>query len=473
MDPLLKTKEIYSVLELNNAVKGVLNREFPDAIWVHGEIQDYNRNKYKQHIFFELCEKHPEIDQIIAKVTAVIFENKKDKIMGLLEKAENRFELQDGIEVKLLCRVDLYPRSGNFTVIVENIDPIYTIGRLAQNRQKIITELKAKGILDKNKMLTIPVVALNIGLITSYGSAAYHDFLDELKKSNYAFKIWLFNSSMQGKNVEQDVCSALEIFDRYNFLDGVVITRGGGSTADLSWFDNAKIAERIALSRLPILSGIGHDINVTITDMAAHTFMKTPTAIAQFLTRNIESFLSEIEDKTKKIIYTANSRIQSYDQELRILSVNTNQATIGFLRTHRENIVNKSSVLKLGTHNFIDRIKTGIFNRSCDLSLQTNQLLKNFKISSKSLKDKRRQIKSVSLSILKSAERTIKNYENAADIADPLNTVKRGFSITRTKEGVTVRSIKDVKVKEDLITTICDGIIQSEVKRKEKRDDQQ
>lgn len=446
MDPLLKTKEIYSVLELNNVVKGILNREFPDAIWIHGEIQDYNKNKYKQHIFFELCEKHPEIDQIIAKVTAVIFENKKDKIINLLKKPENRFELQDGIEVKLLCRVDLYPRSGNFMLIVEDIDPIYTIGKLAQNKQKIITELKAKGMLDKNKILTIPIVALNIGLITSYDSAAYCDFLDELKKSSYGFKICLFNSSMQGKNVEQDVCRALEIFDRYDFLDVVVITRGGGSTADLSWFDNAKIAERIALSRLPILSGIGHEINVTITDMAAHTFMKTPTAIAQFLTQNIKSFLSEIEDKTKQIIYTASSRMQSYNQELRILAVNTNRATIGFLRTHRENIVDKSSILKLGTHNFIDRVKTGIFNR--------------------------RQIKSVSLSILKSAKSYIRNYENAVKIADPLNTVKRGFSITRTKEGMTVRSIKDVKVKEDLITSVCDGIIQSEVKRKEKKDGQ-
>lgn len=508
MDTNIKTEKIYSILELNTAVKGILKRGFPDTIWVHGEIQDYNKSRHKQYIFFRLCEKHPEIDQIIAHVTVVIFGRTKEKIARILKQAENSFELQDDIEVKFLCRIDLYPKTGKFMLIVESIDPVYTLGKLAQNKQKIINDLKVKGILDKNKRLPFPVAPLNLGLITSYNSAAFHDFTSELKKSEYSFKIQLFDSSMQGKNVEQDACRALQIFDKLD-LDAVVITRGGGSTADLSWFDNAKIAERIASSRVPILSGIGHEINITITDLASHTHMKTPTAIAQFLIRNIENFLLEIENKTRKIIETTNNQVKNSKQELRVLSADMAQVTNRFLGSHRGNIVDKISVLKLSAQNLIKQSKTKISNLSINLFSQTSQLLRNFKkrlefpkerispkkllnillklkvelkrkegiilrisgniikFSSKSLIGKQTQIRLVSLSILKSAEKSIKNYENAVKIADPLNTIKRGFSITKVKNGKTVRCIKDVKVEEDIITTVSDGNIQSKVKRKE------
>jgi len=439
MEIRLKTEKIYSIRELNNLVKGILNQEFPDQIWVHGEIQDYDRSKHKPDVYFSLCEKHPEIDQIIAQVRVVIFGQDKERISQILKHAENSFELRDNLDVKFLCKVDLFPRSGQFILVAKSIDPVYTLGKLAQNRQRLIAELKEKGILDRNKALLFPLVPLNIGLITSFNSAAYHDFLSELRLSGYGFKVYFFNSYMQGEMTESDVCLAIDIFDRLEELDLIVIIRGGGSTADLSWFDNRKIAEKIAFSKLPVLSGIGHEINVTITDLASFKFMKTPTAIAQFLVERVREFLEEIDRKIESILEKSKDTIKGEKQNLRLLSTNIDSQTNRFLRFHREDVSRKSSQIQMGLSNLIINLKK-------DLSKHFHDL-------------KRYPFEFIKLSLTK-----IRYFEDKTKILDPMNVVKRGFSITKRKEGKIVRSIKDVKKEAEISTIVCDGLIDSQVK---------
>ncbi len=202
--------EFLTVSELNHFIRDVLNSGFPKSLWVCGEIQGYDRGKDKKHVFFELCEKDPVTREITARIGLVIFAQARPKIDAILKKAENAFELKDDIEVKFLCKVDFYPGHGQVRLIVESIDPVHTLGKIAQDRQRLIALLKQKGILDKNKQLPLPEVILNIGLITSYDSAAYHDFISELKRSGYAFKVFLVNSIMQGKNTESSIIKALK-----------------------------------------------------------------------------------------------------------------------------------------------------------------------------------------------------------------------------------------------------------------------
>ena len=293
MDNLFKTEKIYTILELNSSVRRLIKDEFPEAIWVCGEIQDFRASKDKRHIYFNFVQKHPEADEIIAQVNAKIFESHKPQILKRLQEISLGFELKNDIEVKLKCEVDLYAKQGSFGLIIVDIDPIYTIGKIAQGRQRIIEELKAKGLLEKNKSLSIPALALKIGLITAYESAAYHDVIDEFKKSRYGFTILAYDAFMQGKFVERDIVAALDFFNKFtkDELDVIMIARGGGSTADLSWFDNKKIAEAVAFSKFPIISAIGHEINISITDMVAHTSVKTPTKCAQFLVEKIKNFI--------------------------------------------------------------------------------------------------------------------------------------------------------------------------------------
>src|SRR5476651_1256091 len=215
--------ESLSVSELNNFIRNVLNSGFPQAVWVCGEIQGYDRGKDKKHVFFELCEKDPETKDIVARIGLVIFAQARPRIEAILKKAENAFELKDDIEVKFSCKVDFYPGHGQVRLIVESIDPVHTLGKIAQDRQRLIAVLKQKGILDRNKQLLLPEVVLNVGLITSYDSAAYHDFISELKRSGYAFKIFMINSIMQGKNTEESVVNALKTLEAMDEMDVIVI----------------------------------------------------------------------------------------------------------------------------------------------------------------------------------------------------------------------------------------------------------
>ena len=184
-------QDFFSVSELNSMIRDVLTSGFPRAVWVCGEIQSYDRNKGKPHAFFELVEKDEGSQEVKARSGLVIWANTRPRIEAVLRKAENAFELKDDIEVKFLCRVDFYPGFGQVRLIVENIDPVYTLGRIAQDRQKLIAEFSRSGLLQKNKALDMPLVPLNIGLVTAFGSAAYHDFIDELGRSACAFKVHL------------------------------------------------------------------------------------------------------------------------------------------------------------------------------------------------------------------------------------------------------------------------------------------
>lgn len=436
--------EYLTVSDLNSLIRDVVNLGFPSAVWVCGEIQGYSRNKDKKHIFFELCEKDPKTKDIIARIGLVIFSGRKAHMEQILKSAENAFQLKDDIEVKFLCKVDFYPPHGAMRLIVESIDPVYTLGKIAQERQKLLAKLKSKGILDKNKEIPLPLVPLNIGLITAHESAAYNDFLSELKMSGFGFKVFHENALMQGRGAEPDVCQALEDLSRIKNLDVIVITRGGGSIADLSCFDSEAIAEKIAAVRLPVLSGIGHEINITVTDIAAHAHQKTPTAIAQFLIQRIKLFLADAQEKICGIIHATQEKLDEEQRRLKDFALDLQSDTSRFLKTHDQELIRFSDTIK-------------------------RQPLRSLKESLSRIDEKKDLLlKNLSQGI-KNTRTKIHSFERIVMLADPVHTLRRGFSITRTKGGEVLKSIKKVKEDDPIMTQLSDGSLESRIITKEER----
>jgi len=432
--------EFLTVSELNNYIRDVLKSGFPQALWICGEIQGYDRGKDKKHVFFELCEKDPATREITARIGLVIFAQARPKIDGILKQAENAFALKDDIEVKFLCKVDFYPGHGQVRLIVESIDPVYTLGKIAQDRQRLIALLKQKGVLDRNKSLALPSVILNIGLITSYDSAAYHDFISELKHSGYAFRVFIINSIMQGKNTEGSIIKALGRLQGMDQIDVIVITRGGGSIAELSCFDSEKIAVAIAQSSLPVLSAIGHEINTTVTDLSAHTFVKTPTAVARFLVERCEDFLCGIDERREKIVRSARQVLVDQNDHLRDAAMLLQTQTQGLIKSQHQRLAGMTEGLKR-----VESVR--------------------IRLSRKTLADHHEHLKKIICLHLQNSKAKINQVQKMVELADPKNTLKRGFSITRSVEGKLIRSVKDVRGIAVISTQVADGIIHSDVKQ--------
>jgi exodeoxyribonuclease VII large subunit len=428
--------ESYKVSELNKFIKDVLNAGFPQIIWICGEIQGYNRNKDKSHVFFEMVEKHPESKEVLAKVGLVIFAGRKSFIEGVLKKSENAFQLKDDIEVRLACKIDFYVPHGAVRLVVENIDPVYTLGKLAQERQRLIQLLKEKGILDENKKLPLPLVPLRIGLITSDDSAAYNDFCDELRQSRFAFQVVIRNTLMQGKKTETDVCEALKDLQALKGLDVIVITRGGGSIADLSCFDSQMIAEAIAKSSVPVLSGIGHEINTTITDLAAHTFEKTPTAIAKFIINRVQDYLDRLNLGMESIVEMAREKLYEDRRLLKNMVIRLQGGTRQYLKDHHERVIQITQIIK---------------HRPMAWLKDEKRSLMEFKGDFK---------KTVTVRINNDRQK-LKSYEKLIDMVHPANTIKRGFTITRDQKGKIIKSSKNIKLQEEISTEFTDGIVTS------------
>lgn len=428
----MEDNQFLTVSQLNGHIKEVLNMGFSSGVWVCGEIQGYNRNRDKAHVFFELCEKDEISKDVLARIGLVIFSGRKTHIEQVLKSAENAFSLKDDIEVKFFCKVDFYPPHGAVRLIVESIDPIYTLGKIAQEKQRLIALLREKGTLDKNKQLAVPVVPLILGLITSHDSAAYNDFISELRLSEYGFKVFCRNTLMQGKAASADVCQAMDELLQIKSLNAIVITRGGGSIADLSCFDSQVIAEKIAGSRLPVFSGIGHEINITITDLSAHTYQKTPTAIAQSIVGLVTNFLNSTQGKVEDIIERGSNYLRQEKRHLRNNALAIQNSTDDFLKQHQVELTLRQHRLKQNPFQLLER-----------------RILKITSDQATLIKDIRNRFKSEEL--------RMKNVERLVDLASPVNTIKRGFSIARLVNGTLLRSVKQAKLKDQIVVELSDG----------------
>jgi len=312
-----------------------------------------------------------------------------------------------------LCKLDLYPPHGHYSIIIKDIDPEFTLGKLAQSREAIIQYLRSKNLLDKNKRTSLPLVPQTIGLISQLDSEGYTDFIGELKKSKLYFKIRFYNASVQGEKVEPEVCEALDYFNQQRNVDAVVIVRGGGSKTDLSWFDNKKIAEKIAFLQIPVITGIGHKTDFTITDMVAFSYQQTPSTAAAFFVERVNEFLDKIGALSVEIAH------------------------------------NSRSLTKLGLQNLIE-IKKQI-NRESTLYLEKDK---------EELKENRNNLLFYCKEFFKNIRETIKQYSLRIDSLDPINIIRLGFSVSKVS-GKTIKSIKEVKVGQNMITTVSDGEIKS------------
>jgi exodeoxyribonuclease VII large subunit len=284
----------WGVLEFNQAVEGALQDAFPGEFWIRGEIQGLARTRARRHWYFELVEKDPDGDAPLARVSIALLSWKRAGVEREMRAAPG-FELDDDVEVRIRCQIGFYPPWGKFQLAMVGVDPTFTLGQMAANRERILRQLAKEGLLERNASLELPLVPQRIGLVTSVGSAAYNDFVDEINGSGCAFEILVCDARVQGAETESTVVGAIRTLQKRD-VDVIVVARGGGSRSDLAGFDAESIARAIATCSVPVLTGIGHEIDTSLADVVAHRDFKTPTACADFLVDRVHEALDRYEE---------------------------------------------------------------------------------------------------------------------------------------------------------------------------------
>lgn len=293
----------WSVGDLCEAIRDTFTAAFPDEIWIEGEISSLKFHS-SGHVYFDLIEPDDNGNQV-DKMSVALWRGRRKGVESLLSRADAG-PLTEGIKVRIRGELSFYAPQGRVQLMMTEIDPHHTIGQLAIDRERVLLSLSKDGLLESNRALPLSPVPLNIGLVTSDGSAAYNDFVNEISSSNYPFKISLAHSSVQGADAEVSLIAAIQTLANTG-VDVIAVVRGGGARTDLLAFDLENVARAVALAGIPVFSGIGHEIDRSVVDEVAHTAFKTPTACAAALVQTVAAFDQALSDSARRIVNLANS----------------------------------------------------------------------------------------------------------------------------------------------------------------------
>lgn len=272
--------QTYSLKELCEWIQDAMESDLPDRYWVRAEIASMS---VRGHCYMELIEK-ADNGILAAKVRATCWSN----MYGLLSAyftQETGESLHVGLQVLLEVSVEFHSVYG-LSLNVWNIDPTYTIGDLAKQRQATINKLQLDGVMELQQALELPSLVRRIAVVSSSEAAGYGDFCDQLKNNRFGFdfQVQLYSAVMQGDTASRSIINALSaIAGQEEEWDVVVIIRGGGASTDLSCFDDYELASHCAQFPLPIVAGVGHTRDVSVVDMVVYSSVKTPTAAAEWL----------------------------------------------------------------------------------------------------------------------------------------------------------------------------------------------
>ncbi|MDR1880821.1 MAG: exodeoxyribonuclease VII large subunit [Tannerellaceae bacterium] len=427
-----------SLLELNNRIKGVINRSFPDTCWVRAETSDVRTNASSGHCYLEFIEKSGTSGQLIAKARASIWAKTFRGLKPYFER-ETGQPFTSGLNVLVKVSVDFHELYG-FSLTVLDIDPAYTLGDRLRKRMEIIRKLKEDGVFTLNRELPFPTLPQRIAIITSPTAAGYEDFLDQLagNASRYPFYPKLFPAVMQGEKTESSIIMALDRINRYTGLfDVVVIIRGGGATSDLNSFDSYPLAANCAQFPLPIITGIGHERDDTILDLVAHTRMKTPTAVAEFLTGRMDAVAGELAEIQGKITFLATTAVLKEKNGLQLLSARLSPTIANHLERNRSQLRYLAGRLPVITGSSLAKSGNA-------LALLHNRLAQSVATR------------------LTEGKNFIRLTGQYIQMASPEYILKRGYSLT-LKEGKIVKRAGMISSGDELTTRFSDGEVKSKV----------
>lgn len=450
-----------SLSELITSIKYTLSNNFASPIWIVAEISELNVN-YSGHCYMELVEKEEESEKLLAKSRATIWARSFRIIQPYFETT-TRETLRAGLKVLLKVTVEFHEFYG-FSLNVVDIDPSFTVGDLALKRNLIIEKLNNEGVFDMNKSIEIPLVPQNIAVITSETAAGYGDFNDQLENNSagYCFNTTLFPAIMQGENAPESIITAFNgIFDSIDDFDIVVLIRGGGSKIDLSCFDNYELAYMITQFPLPVITGIGHERDESISDMVANTSLKTPTAVAEFLVDAFDEYKYRLNEANNSLMYFTENYFADKTLELKDLSSTLLFQVQNSFQSHLLNLDSNHKKLNQGVQHLFKNKRQNLHMKGNELSVVAKSKI----MQATSLCELRQKRLAKWTKNLMHAQKTnIDHLSAKLNLLNPERVLERGFAIVTNKNGV-VKNSKELSKGGQLNIYLSKGSVDAEVKK--------
>ena len=403
-----------SVEELSHLMKDGLATLFPEDLWVEGQVSNFHDAR-SGHAYFDLVEPSAVPGRAVAaKLSVALFKGARIGVDHTLAAA-GELALANDLQLRIRARLDFYPPSGRLQLIMNGVDPAFTLGRLAAERDRLLHALADEGLLRANRANPIPVPPLRVGLVTSIGSAAHADFSEEISRSGFPFTVLERDARVQGDGSAVDLAEALHMVATHQ-PDVIALVRGGGSATDLAAFDAEVLARTIATLDVAVVTGIGHEVDRAVADEVAHTAFKTPTACAVAIVGQVAAFADAVADLQESIAQRAGASTARSTDLLDDLAQRT------------------------------ARSATAVLDRRADR-----------------LDDKVKRLRRSPLATLDRQAERLAGITNNLRALDPARILARGWSITRLADGTLVRSVTDTAVGDTLVTHVAGGTVTSTV----------
>ncbi|MFU2143512.1 exodeoxyribonuclease VII large subunit [Gallibacterium anatis] len=436
---------IYSISQLNRLAKEILEQEL-GSLWLSGEISNFTQ-PVSGHWYFTLKDKN-------AQVRAAMFRMRNLRV---------NFKPQNGMQVVVRANISLYEPRGDYQIIVESMQPAGE-GLLQQQFEQLKMKLAAEGLFAQQYKKEIPAYCRKIGVITSASGAALHDILQILRRRNPTLEVIIYPTLVQGKEAAQDIVASIEIANKRQECDVLIVGRGGGSLEDLWCFNEEIVARAIFASQIPIISAVGHETDVTIADFVADLRASTPSAAAELLSRDQKELWQKIDYLQQRLEIAFTYKLNRYLQRLERLQLRLkNQHPQARLQLQRQQYFYLQQRLTQAIADYLQRRQQ--LQASLSQRLSQLPLTLQIKTQQRTLNHWQTRLQTAINTVLQHQQHKLANLGGRLDNISPLKVLQRGYTVTTSLDTKLVSSIQQVTIGQEIATRTVDGKLISQITR--------
>jgi len=455
-----ENRKIYSLKKLSESLQSIIRKTYNSSYWIKAEISKLNYYSHSGHCYPDLVEK--ENETVVAQIRAIIWSTNFRKIQKQFIRLTGE-KIDDNMEVLINAKVDYNPKYG-LSLIIQDIDPNFTLGKLARDKFLSIERLKKENLFDKNKKLEFPILPKKLAIISVETSKGYSDLINILDNNSkgYVFEYELFPALLQGEKAVGSILAQLNyIKSKSDKFDLIAIIRGGGGEVGLSAYDNYDLASEIAKFPLPVITGIGHSTNDTVCEMISFKNAITPTDVAYYLIEKFDVQAGIIEELKNSIIDFSIENIRTNKSYLNDFAKALKSANSRLMSINDIKLNQAKAQLNYASKDLVKASRIGLDNFSNKLNKSALRLISasDYRIS-----EMRNKLKS-ELKFYFAAENShLNSLESKVKYSDPKNMLKKGYSISFV-DGKILNKNSKLKKGDKLITKYLHGEIESEIEK--------